>query len=71
MTAEIQKEGTYAFMCDTCSESVETEHIHFHAALEDVKAKGWRRYKDSDGAWQYACPACVEDFANSQPQGRG
>jgi hypothetical protein len=71
MTFELKPDGFGVFHCDTCPEHIESDHVHFSAGLEEIKAKGWRVYRGPDNEWAHGCPACVEDFAQSQPQGRG
>lgn len=56
-------DGEITFSCDEkhCYEEYHADTSNFNAALEKMKAEGWKVKKDKDGEWCHTCPGCQED----------
>lgn len=49
--------------CDFCSETHDTDKDRddgFQAAVDVIKAKGWKVFRDR-GFWFHKCPCCQQD----------
>lgn len=52
-------DGEITFECDQCGEELCTEEADFHAALNKMKAEGWKSEK-SGADWEHTCPGCQD-----------
>jgi hypothetical protein len=58
MSQDKQK-GKYVFVCDTCSEVLNTNTDDWDLANLKRKEASWRAYKDKEtGDWKHECDAC-------------
>lgn len=65
-----QQLGGFVVYCDECSdETHETDAEEWGDMLAEIRAEGWRVYKDDAGDWTHACPSCVEDWMEAQRDG--
>lgn len=50
-----RQEGTIWFLCDRCSNALDTEERDFAEALIAMKAAGWSSWRDRAGEWEHIC----------------
>lgn len=51
--------GTIWFLCDSCTESIDTEERDFQEAVATMRGAGWNATRiGQPGDWVHACPDC-------------
>lgn len=63
MSIERQDHNVH-FLCDECSDHIDTETADFTDAWVHAKQQGWRSFKHQN-TWQHACPSCAQRFAQN------
>lgn len=58
MTAETTRYRTIQFLCDSCGTALDTGRSVFTAALDMMKAQGWRARREGD-SWKHECEDCA------------
>jgi hypothetical protein len=54
-------DGEYKCVCDDCGYEMPSDGMDdFEDFVEEVKAEGWRMYKDKGNDWVHICPTCAE-----------
>lgn len=56
--------GAFTIMCDNCSNEIEVEANAWCDMIDEIKAEGWRTYKNGDH-WLQKCPVCVREWAKT------
>ncbi len=51
-------DNTIVFVCDECSDDLQTDQIEFDAALAKAKAEGWTSVNKGT-LWSHYCNACA------------
>lgn len=59
MTKTIIK-GKIAFICDECSNGLETDTNNWDAAKEILRGEAWQTYKDDNEEWCHRCSDCAD-----------
>jgi hypothetical protein len=62
MSFEETKQGFF-WTCNTCGLVAEFPPLDFWRALGELKARGWRIERDSDGDWVHYCSKCKKSGA--------
>jgi hypothetical protein len=52
--------GRFVCDCDTCPEYLEVVSNHFADIVAEIKARGWKIYKDKNDKWSHKCIVCQE-----------
>ncbi len=59
-----RQSGIIFFVCDECSDDLDSETTDFGTAWSAAKTTGWRSYQRDD-VWQHSCPDCAKRFAQN------
>lgn len=52
--------GRVFFLCDECSEHLDTDEKDFDVAKEVLKSEGWMNFYDNDDRiWKHICVECA------------
>ena len=57
----------YEIYCDFCEYWRAVDDDDFFAVIEEVKAEGWKIFKDDDD-WKHKCPDCARNSGPVQEE---
>jgi hypothetical protein len=58
-----EHEDCFVWRCENCGLRAEFPPSNFFACKDELKARGWRIWRDREGDWNHLCGKCVRKEA--------